>query len=182
MSEHHPPLDDDSNLVQDLNVEKQRLELTQMLIGNGNSDVDFTQIHNYEQGLITDDERKLYLLSLYDSIPAHEFSKETLSGICTHVRNNIVRNVKFIENENTCGLSKSAIERIRNFPSFWKPDLTRHQSLQVDIFKEFPDMINGTLYDKVQSWKGIRENVLKSIRGHRNATHTSIQYSVVEGK
>ena len=60
--------------------------------------------------------------------------------------------------------------------------MTRHQSLQVDIFKEFPDMINGTLYDKVQSWKGIRENVLKSIRGHRNATHTSIQYSVVEGK
>ena len=42
MSEHHPPLDDDSNLVQDLNVEKQQLELTQLLIGNGNSDVDFT--------------------------------------------------------------------------------------------------------------------------------------------
>ena len=32
MSEHHPPLDDDSNLVQDLNVEKQQLDLTQLLV------------------------------------------------------------------------------------------------------------------------------------------------------
>ena len=60
--------------------------------------------------------------------------------------------------------------------------MTRQQSLQVDIFKEFPDLINGTLYDKVQSWKGIREKVIQSIRGHRNACQTSMQCSVVEGE
>ena len=182
MSEELPPLQYTANTGQDDNVQTQQFEVAQLMIGNGNGIVDFNQIHTYEQSLITDDERRLYLITLYDSIPAREFSKETLSGIGTHVRNHIVKNIKFIDNENTCGLSKSAIDRIRKFPSYWKPDLTRHQSLQVDIFKEFPDMINGTLYDKVQSWKGIRDKVLKLIRGHRNASQTSIQHSVLEGE
>ena len=83
-------------------------------------------------------------------------------------------NIKFIENDNICGLSKEAVERIRKFPSFWKPDLTKQYSLQMDLFNECLDMTNGTLYDKVQAWKGMRDKVIQSICAHRNTVLTQI--------
>ena len=70
---------------------------------------------------------------------------------------------------------------MRRFPSFWKPDLTKEHSLQNDIFSQFPDIKNGLLESKVEYWLGMREKVLNSIRGHCNATQTSIQSCVVEG-
>lgn len=182
MSDSLPLLQDNSYTENNVNITTHEIEVARLLFGNTNGIVDISQIQTYEQTLNTDDNKKLYLITLYDRISPREFSKETLRGIGIHVRNNIVKNVKFIVDENTCGLSKSAVERTRNFPSFWKPDLTREQSLQMDIFKEFPDLINATLYDKVQSWKGMREKVLQSIRGHRNAIQTSIQCCVVEGE
>ena len=159
-----------------------QLEIVQHLIGNGNGIVDYNSIVDIERKLLSHDEKRSYLIQLYDSVEARSFSKETLSNIGTIVRTKIVRNVKFIQDENTCGLSKEAIEKIRKYPSYWKPDLTKETSLQMDIFNEFPDMTNGTLYDKVQAWKGMREKVIHSIRAHRNATQTQIQSSILSGK
>ena len=144
--------------------------------------MDYNSIVDIERKLLSHDEKRSYLIQLYDSVEARSFSKETLSNIGTIVRTKIVRNVKFIQDENTCGLSKEAIEKIRKYPSYWKPDLTKETSLQMDIFNEFPDMTNGTLYDKVQAWKGMREKVIHSIRAHRNATQTQIQSSILSGK
>jgi len=105
-----------------------------------------------------------------------------LDNIGKLVRTNIVRNIKFVQNEHTSGLSKEAIDNARQFPSFWKPDLTIAHSIQADIFNHFPNLCNGTLKEKVRAWLGIRDKVMNSIRGHRNATQTAIQNSIVEGK
>ena len=125
--------------------------------------------------------KKNFLIHLYNNSNPRNLGKETLDDIGRIVRNIVVRNVKFIRDENNSGLTKEAIESLRKFPSFWKPDLTTEHSLQNDIFKQFPDLNNGSLESKVEYWLGMREKVLTSIRGHRNATQTSIQSSIVEG-
>ena len=158
------------------------LGLTEFIVGNGTGVIDHNAVYDYEQQLGTIDEKRLYLMSLYDNIPPKEINKETMDLIGKFVRQNIVRNIKFVQNENICGLSQGAIDGTKTFPSYWKPDLTQEQSLQMDIFKEFPDIDNGTLYDKVQVWKKINNMVLKWIRQHRNSSQTAIQSCVVEGK
>ena len=174
--------DGDNSHLEPLQNNGIQLEIVQNLMGNGNGIVDYNRIGEMERGLLTHDQKRSYLIQLYDSVEATRFSKETLSNIATIVRTKIVRNVKFIQDENTCGLSKDAIEKIRRYPSYWKPDLTKEASLQMDIFNEFPEMTNGTLYYKVQAWKGMREKVIHSIRAHRNATQTQIQSSILSGK
>ena len=152
------------------------------IIGIGNSVIDYNRITELESGLTTYEKKRSYLIQLYDNVEAIQFSNETLSNIATMVRTTIVRNVKFVQDENTCGLSKEAIEKIRKYPSFWKPDLTKERSLQMDIINEFPDMSNGTLYYKVQAWKGMREKVINAIRSHRNCSQTQIQNNIVSGE
>ena len=146
-------------------------------------DVDkIIDIINRESKLETEDDKRIYLIGLYDMCNPIKYNKETLDSIGSIVRNKLVRNIKFIDNEHTSGLSKEGIAKARSYPSFWKPDLTRNRSLQNDIFKEFPNLSEATLFEKVEAWMGMRYKVIHAIRSHRNATQTSIQISVVEGK
>ena len=149
--------------IESLQNNGSEVEVLQHMIGNGNPIIDYDQITEIESGLSTHQQKQSYLIQLYDTVEAISFSKETLNNIATVVRTTVVRNVKFVQDENTCGLSKEAIEKIRKYPSFWKPDLTKERSLQMDIINEFPDMSNGTLYYKVQAWKGMREKVINAI-------------------
>ena len=179
-----PVLNDNNNnlRLEPLQNNGSQLEVLQHIIGDGISTNDYNRIMEVESQLSTQEQKRSYLIRLYDTVEQIPLSRETLNNISTVVRTTIVRNVKFVQDENTSGLSKEAIEKVRKFPSFWKPDLTKERSLQMDIFNEFPDLSNGTLYYKVQAWKGMREKVINSIRGHRNNTHTSIQNSIVSGK
>lgn len=127
-------------------------------------------------------ERRNYIISLYENKRKRVFNIETLNTISSIVRNNVVKKVKFIDNEQTSGMSKEAKEETKNFPSFWKPDLSLTRSLQNDIFHEFPELSSGTLDTKVRAWMGMRDKVRKAIQGHRNAVHTAIQTDIVEGK
>ena len=131
---------------------------------------------------MTIEEKRQKLILWYNTNQPLKLNKETLDSVGRFVRKNIVRNIKFIDNEQTSGLSKEAIDNIRKFPSFWKPDLTTERSIQNDIFNGFPEFSNTTLMKKVSIWMGIREKVIHSIRCHRNTTQTAIQTSVVEGK
>ena len=79
-------------------------------------------------------------------------------------------------------MSKEAIDNIRRFPSFWRPDLTTERSIQNDIFNEFPEFSQATLFKKVRIWMGLREKVIQSICSHRNTTQTAIQTSIVGGE
>ena len=179
-----PSLTDNNNNTgnQPLQNNGSEVDVLGDIIGIGNSGIDYNCITEIELGLTTYEKKRSYLIQLYDNVEAIQFSNETLSNIATVVRTTVVRNVKFVQDENTCGLSKEAIEKIRRFPSFWKPDLTKERSLQMDIINEFPNISNGTLCYKVQSWKGMREKVIHTIRAHRNCSQTSIQNSIVSGK
>ena len=126
--------------------------------------------------------KKSYMIQLYQRQKPLNIGKETLDNIKRIVRNNVVRNVKFISHENTSGLSKTAAEGQKKFPSFWQPNLLTKKSIQQDIFNEFPEYEYATLTTKVRAWLGMRDKVFEAIRGHRNATQTAIQKSVVEGK
>ena len=167
--------------IESLQNNGSEVEVLQHMIGNRNPIIDYDRITEIESGLSTHQQKRSYLIQLYDTVEAISFSKETLNNIATVVRTTVVRNVKFVQDENTCGLSKEAIEKIRKYPSFWKPDLTKERSLQMDIINEFPDMSNGTLYYKVQAWKGMREKVINAIRSHRNNSQTLIQNHIVSG-
>ena len=123
-----------------------------------------------------------YLINLYQTLEAEKYNMETLSTVSGIVRNNIVRKVKFIDNEQTTGLSREAVEESRKYPSFWKPDLSLQKSIQNDIMNEFPLLRKATLHKKVQAWMGMREKVKEAIRGHRNHVNTAIQNSIVTGK
>ena len=131
---------------------------------------------------MTKEEIDTYLINLYETVSAESFTNETLSSISSIVRNNVVRKVKFIDNEHTSGLSREAIEECRNYPSFWKPNLSNKNSLQNDILNEFPNLKQATLHKKVKAWMGMRERVRDAIRGHRNQVQTAIQGSIVAGK
>ena len=131
---------------------------------------------------MTKNEIDNYLIQLYQTLSAENYNNETLSTISSIVRNNVVRKVKFIDNEQTSGLTREAIEESRRYPSFWKPDLTLQQSIQNDIMNQFPALKKATLHKKVQAWMGMREKVREAIRGHRNQVHTAIQSSIVSGK
>ena len=126
-------------------------------------------------------ERRNYIISLYENKRKRVFNIETLNTISSIVRNNVVKKVKFIDNEQTSGMSKEAKEETKNFPSFWKPDLSSTRSLQNDIFHEFPELSSGTLDTKVRAWMGMRDKVRNAIQGHRNVVHTAIQTDIVEG-
>ena len=128
------------------------------------------------------DEKREKLILWYGTKQELKMNKETLDSVGRFVRKSIVRNIKFIENEQTSGLSKEAIDNIRRFPSFWRPDLTRERSIQNDIFNEFPEFSKATLFKKVCIWMGIREKVIQSICSHRNTTQTAIQTSIVGGE
>ena len=151
-------------------------------------DTDQGEVHkavdiiSWESLLESEEDKSLYLIGLYDICSPVDYNKETLDTLGSIVRNKLVRNVKFIENEHTSGLSKEGIVKARSYPSFWKPDLTKKRSLQNDIFKEFPALSDATLYEKVEAWMGMRDKVLHAIRSHQNATQTAIQMSIVEGK
>ena len=179
-----PVLNDNNNnlRLEPLQNNGSEVEMLQHTIGVGNQIIDYNRIREIESELSTHEKKRSYLIQLYDTVEPIKFSKETLSNIATVVRTTIVRNVKFVQDENTCGLSKEAIEKIRRYPSFWKPDLTKERSLQMDIINEFPNISDGTLCYKVQAWKGMREKVIHAIRAHRNNTHTLIQNSIVTGK
>ena len=178
-----PDVNNNNNsIVEPFSRNGSEVEVIQRVIGEGNPIIDYNRITEIESQLSTHDQKRSYMIQLYDTVEAIIFSKETLSSIASVVRTTVVRNVKFVQDENTCGLSKDTIEKIRRYPSFWKPDLTKERSLQMDIINEFPDMSNGTLYNKVQAWKGMREKVIHSIRAHRNATQTQIQSSILSGK
>jgi len=161
----HPDNNNNNNnsRLEPLQNNGSEVEVIQRMIGNGSPTIDYNQITEIESELYTYEQKKSYMIQLYDTVEAIMFSRETLSSIATVVRTTIVRNVKFVQDENTCGLSKEAIEKIRRYPLFWKPDLTKERSLQMDIINEFPDMSNGTLYYKVQAWKGMREKVILTI-------------------
>ena len=131
---------------------------------------------------MTDEEKRVYLIKLYNKTKHVELPKEYLDDIGKQVRTNIVRNIKFVPDEHTSGLTKNAIEDSRKFPSFWQPDLTVRNSLQNDCFSVFENMSNAPLKEKVQAWIGMRMEVVKSIRMHRNNTRNALQKSIVEGK
>ena len=178
-----PDVNNNNNsIVEPFSRNGSEVEVIQRVIGEGNPIIDYNRITEIESQLSTHDQKRSYMIQLYDTVEAIIFSKETLSSIASVVRTTVVRNVKFVQDENTCGLSKDTIEKIRRYPSFWKPDLTKERSLQMDIINEFPDMSNGTLYYKVQAWKGMREKVIQTIRAHRNCIQTLIQNSIVTGK
>ena len=149
---------------------------------NNDRDDSNGDIATYESTLETADEKRVYLIRLYETVQGTTFNTETLQTIGAIVRNKIVRNVKFLDNEHISGLSNEGIERIRRYPSFWKPDLTKQVSIPMDIFAEFPDMATSTLHEKAQAWIGMRDKVIQSIRSHRNAIQTAIQNSIVEGR
>ena len=128
------------------------------------------------------DEKREKLILWYSTKQELKMNKETLDSVGRFVRKSIVQNIKFIENEQTSGLSKEAIDNIRRFPSFWRPDLTTERSIQNDIFNEFPEFSQATLFKKVRIWMGLREKVIQSIRSHRNTTQTAIQTSIVGGE
>ena len=129
-----------------------------------------------------DDEKQIALVQLYNYVKPMNILKETMETIGRIVRYHVVRNVKFIPDEHTTGLSRDAINAVRKFPSFWNPDLTIKKSIQWEIFNKIEEYEKGTMLKQVRSWLGMRENVLQYIRNHRNVTNTNIQRSVVEGK
>ena len=53
------------------------LGLTEFIVGNGTGVIDHNAVYDYEQQLGTIDEKRLYLMSLYDNIPQKEINKET---------------------------------------------------------------------------------------------------------
>lgn len=135
-----------------------------------------------KESRLTTSERHAYMIELYNTVQPTQYNPETLTNISTIVRNIVVKKVKFIDNEHTAGLSKEAIEATKNYPSFWKPDLSVERSMYSDIMREFPFLKNATLVTKVGAWMGMRNRVRQAIRGHRNAVQTSIQREIVLGK
>ena len=131
---------------------------------------------------MNDIEKRQYMIKLYATLKYKQLNKETLDEIGKIVRTKIVRKIKFVPDEHTSGLTKSAIENSRKFPSFWQPDLTVTNSLQNDCFQNFPSISNGTLKKKVLVWIAMREKVIESIRSHRNSTQTALQRNIVEGE
>ena len=166
-----------------MNNESIRTQNLQNTSENENNEIqEIVDVVAEESNLRTQNEIRNYLITLYDISVPIAFNAETLNTIGTIVRNKVVRNVKFVLHEHTSGLSREGIERSRNYPSFWKPDLTNNRSIQSDIFSEFPDMADATLQYQVQAWIGMRDKVLQSIRSHRSTTQSSIQVSIVNGK
>ena len=84
-----------------------------------------TQIQRNEATLSTPDQTQIYLVDLYKKLSPRKHTKEIIDKIGRLIQKSIVRNITFIDNENTCGLSKEAINKTCNYPSFWKPDLTK---------------------------------------------------------
>ena len=134
-----------------------------------------------EESNMTTEQKKRYMINLYQTVSPTQYNNETLSTVATIVRTDIVRKVKFIGIEHTNGLSREAVEETRRYPSFWRPDVTEEISLQHDIFKEFPDLQNGSIRSRVKAWMGMREKVRLVIRSHRNTVQTAIQQNIVEG-
>ena len=121
------------------------------------------------------------MIKLYNNTKCETLPKEYLEDVAKQVRKHIVRNIKFVPDEHTSGLTRGAIENSRRFPSFWQADLTIENSLQNDCFDMFTNIANGSLKKKVQAWIDMRMEVVKSIRMHRNNTRNAVQKSIVEG-
>ena len=102
-----------------------------------------------DESQMSDREKREYMIKLYSTLKCEQLNKETLDDIGKVVRTKIVRKIKFIPDEHTSGLTKSAIKNSRKFPSFWQPDLTISHSLQNNCFENFPTVSNGTLRKKV---------------------------------
>ena len=113
----------DDNEEENVEVDEDEIEV---------GDVDkILDIINRESKLETEEDKRIYLIGLYDMCNPMKYNKETLDSIGSIVRNKLVCNIKFIENEHTSGLSKEGIAKARSYPSFWKPDLTRNRSLHI---------------------------------------------------
>jgi hypothetical protein len=128
------------------------------------------------------EENQKKLVQIYNTGEPWLLNKETLNNIGKYVRNVIVKKIKFIEGENTTGLSKEAAERTKRFPSFWQPDLTKLNSVQRDIFREYPEFDKQSLEVQARAWMGMRTKVKKEIRAHRNNVQSHIQRGIIAGK
>ena len=134
-----------------------------------------------KEKLMDVDAKRRLLIHYYQTCEPSCYNKETLAFIGKTVKRVIVRKVKFIQNEHTCGMTKKMVETTRKFPSFWQPDLTNSNTIQADLFREMEDLSESSLRTKVMAWMGMRSKVMSSIRQHRGVVSTAIQSDVLDG-
>lgn len=182
-----PPMDifrteqNDENQSDLSNVSSRAGRMSSSSSGSRASLPSLAELSVEDENSLSDDQKRVLLINYYQTLAPCQFNKETLDDIGNKVRRLIVQKVKFISNENTCGLSREGIEKTKQFPSFWQQDLRLEKGIAYDLFQEFPDLKEAGMKDKAAAWMGMRQKVKDCIRAYRTTTQTSMQEEVVNG-
>ena len=136
-----------------------------------------------EQNLNANEKRQLLDLA-YQIADDRSTNKDSMAMIRRLVLSNIVQRTKFIEGEHLDALPLQRKDKVRDFPSFWRPDFSTETKcrLQMDLFKRIGGLENANLVTKAQYWMGVRLKVLSVIREHRATTCNFVKQKIVEGK
>ena len=136
-----------------------------------------------EQNLNANEKRQLLDLA-YQIADDRSTNKDSMAMIRRLVLSNIVQRTKFIEGEHLDALPLERKNKIRDFPSFWRPDFSTESKcrLQMDLFKRIAGLDDANLVTKAQYWMGVRLKVLSVIREHRATTCNFVKQKIVEGK
>ena len=136
-----------------------------------------------EDDLDSDDKRNLLNLA-YQIADDRSTNKDSMAMIRRLVLSNIVQRTKFIEGEHLDAVPLKQKDKIRDFPSFWRPDFSTESKcrLQMDLFKRIGGLENASLVHKAQYWMSVRLQVLKVVREHRATTCNFVKQKIVEGK
>ena len=121
------------------------------------------------------------MIKSYTKLKPMKFSKDSLRTVRDTVNTYIVPKVKFITGEHTDHMSREQKETVKRYPSFWKPDLMKENTLQSDLLSKLCAE-NMCLQEKVRYWMGICHKVLDTIRTHISSTSQRIYLEVVPRK
>jgi hypothetical protein len=144
----------------------------------------YTYLSTKSEHDLNANEKKVLLDLAYQIVDDHSTNKDTEAMIRRLVLSNIVQRTKFIEGEHLDALPLKQKHKIRDFPSFWRPDFSTETKcrLQMDLFKRIGGLENAPLITKAQYWMGIRLKVLSVVREHRAKTCNFVKQKIVEGK
>lgn len=115
----------------------------------------------------------------YAIAPPREMNNAGLSDIRKICNKYICSKVKFIKHEHLFGSTKVVQEKLKSFPSFWEPDVTKEKSMAYDIMSKCHGFAEMSVWNKVRLWKAVRAKVIQTIRAHRNTVQTKLQKSIV---
>ena len=162
----------------------QRTILQQQMLEQQNEGhrIEFFNLCSRDESTLSIIEKQQLMRLAYQYSDKITMNRESLQTVRRIVNQFIIPFHKFISGEHIDNYSTKAAEKLREFPSFWKPDFTQETKCKLhnEIFTKVGGMTNLPLVVKVQYWMGLQSKVLQSIRDHRAQVGAQLQKKVVE--